>query len=88
MNRTLDPEQGNPLFRIRKVITYALWREIFGPCPTDTAKSIDDWRETAMSQYMHNHEFHATVSFVCARVLDIVTEGYTLKRKVLRRPHE
>jgi len=73
----LNPMVGRPHDRLCKVISYALWSEIAGPCPTETAYSMDIWREGAIHAYEHDNAFHAKVHNVVAHVLDAAREFYT-----------
>ena len=66
----LNPLVGRPYDRLVKVIAYALWGEIAGPCPTNTAHALDEWRETALRAYQHDNGFHMKVNAVASHALD------------------
>ena len=76
----LNPLAGSPYDRLCKVIAYALWSEINGACPTDTAHAIDEWRESAILAYHYDNGFHAKVRAIVANAMDAAREFYTSSR--------
>lgn len=76
MENPLDPRTGTPPNRIIKVIAYALWNEVYGPCPTDTAHNIDMWRRAAINAYQNDSQFYAKVNNISANCLDAIKALY------------
>jgi hypothetical protein len=72
MDKSLDPNYGAPVNRVRKVIIYTLWTEQHGDCPSTSASSIDLWREAALLHYRNNTRFHLSVNAAVSAIMGVL----------------